>query len=251
MADGNPNSNSNQNPNQKNDNQQKPGLSWTQPGQNNNSQNKNANTTSPKPITTATSTLSNTPADSTGRVISIIIGIVVVFALAAWGIVALHNRSNSDAAVGTDTATSTSASTTDTTTTGTKPASDAGSAASTNNTPATAAAGVATGATASLSVASPQDAGSSVKVTGMSLSAPTWIIVYETAGGKPTRILGATLFFKGDTAGTVSLLRNTASGQDYLVSAAVDNGDKAFSLSDDKVVPDSTGAQMWIKFSTH
>ncbi len=244
MADGNPN------PNQKNDTQNKSGLSWTQAGQN--TQNKNANTNSTKPITTPTNYNTNKlhteSTDSTGRVISIIIGIVVVFALAAWGIVALHNRSNlAESAYGTDIATSTAtATTTDSAVTG---ATDLSETKPLTNSTSPQNAGVASGATASFTVPT-QDAGTSVAFSGLSVSEPTWLIVYEMLNGTPGRILGANMFFKGDTEGKVELLRETMPGKSYAMSAAVDNGDHTFNLHDDKMVPDANGGQMWIKFQT-
>lgn len=253
------------NPNQKND---KPGLSWTQPA--NNAGKNNQPNTAQKPASNSASTAQ--VQDSTARVIGIIIGIVVVFALAAWGIVALHNRSTSGTTAGSQTATSTNA------TSSTQSASEAGASGTVetgSQTPpgiaetgvsqennGSAAGGVptgsminsatvASGASASFSVASPQDAGDTVQVSNMDLTQPTWIIVYEPdAQGNPNRILGAALFFKGDTSGTVELLRGTTAGKSYLASAAIDNGDKVFSLQDDHVVPDQSGSQMWIKFQT-
>jgi len=84
----------------------------------------------------------------------------------------------------------------------------------------------------------------------MTLTEPTWVIVYESRDGNPGNILGAGLFFKGDTSGTVTLLRATTSGKSYFASAAIDNGDKTFAKADEKYVADQSGSQMWIKFQT-
>jgi len=62
-------------------NQQKAGLSWTQPPA-----ATAQNTSAQKAVEAASS-------DSTGSIIGIVVGVIVVFALAAWGIVALNKRS--------------------------------------------------------------------------------------------------------------------------------------------------------------
>jgi hypothetical protein len=254
MADGN-------NPNQKNDGS-KPGLSWTQPAQGGNTQH-NAN----KPVSTTTKPASSTASsnaaaasdatDSTARVIGIIIGIVVVFALAAWGIVALHNRSvnNSEEAANAGTSSTTDETITDTDTgTAVAPTPVAPTApvapAAGGATPTAAPTPQAMTSGASFSVPSPQTAGSSVTVENLSLSAPTWIIVYDSISGTPGRVLGATLLFPADKSGTVELARSTVAGSNYLVTAAVDNGDKTFSVHGEKPIADANGSQMWIKLQT-
>ncbi len=232
------NNSSNQNKPNQGQNNQKPGLSWTQP---------NTNTTQNK---TAPKTTPAAQSDSTGRVMGIIVGIVVVFALAAWGIVALQKRSASnEISIATSTnmvASSTSDSDANTSITPTPTPTPTTTPVPTPSTPAqTSPVGAAT-----LSVASPQDAGDTVAFTNLSITEPTWVIVYETTNGAPGRILGAGLFFKGDTAGTVSLLRPTTPGSNYLVSAAVDSGDRSFVKADEKYVLGTDGAQMWMKFQT-
>lgn len=244
----NQNKQNSQNNSSNSNNQPKAGLSWSQPTPAN-VQNKNTstggNTSNTKPVSTAAAQA----ADSTGRVIGIIVGIIVVFALAAWGIVALHKRSVSS---DVSTASSTSETTTDNTSPETAP-TDANATPTTEATaptPAHEAVPVKTAAagSATLDVASSQAAGDQVAFTNLSVSVPTWIVVYEETNGEPGRILGAQLYFKGDTAGTVQLLRPTVSGQNYYVAAALDNGNKTFAKADEKFVLDSSGKQMWIKF---
>ena len=241
MADGNNAAN------QKNENQ-KPGLSWTQPAQNtgnqNQSQNKGANNNTPRPAAGTSATNTTAAADSTPRVIGIIIGIVVIFALAAWGIVALHNRSNggNTAVNATSTPNGTSADTNATT----------NSAQTSSSTSAKAQSSVqpTTVGGASFTIPSPQAAGATVTVDNLSLSAPTWIIVYDDVNGNPGNILGATLLYPTDKSSLVYLLRATIPGTDYLASAAVDDGQKTFNLKNEKIVTDTSGSQMWIKFQT-
>lgn len=249
MADTNPQPNSSSNSPQK-PNDQKPGLSWSQPA-NSSQQSKPAQNNKPASATMPSN------GDSSGRVIGIIVGIVVVFALAAWGIAAIHNRSTSNPTA-MSTTTSEEASSTDTGST-----SEVGATTPTPSpvpavtptptptaTPTPTPAPVTTGSNSTFAAASPQDAGTAVAVSNMNLSAPTWIIVYESHNGTPGNILGAGLFFPGDTSATVELLRATTAGQTYLVTAAVDNGDKLFSIKDEKPVVDSSGKQVWITVQT-
>jgi hypothetical protein len=249
MADGN-------NPNQKNDGS-KPGLSWTQPAQGGSTQNAKPVSTTTKPASSISSNAAaaSDATDSTARVIGIIIGIVVVFALAAWGIVALHNRSvnNSEEAANAGTSSTTDETITDTDTavapTPVAPTAPVAPAPGGAN-PTAAPTPQAMTSGASFSVPSPQTAGSSVTVENLSLSAPTWIIVYDSISGTPGRVLGATLLFPADKSGTVELARSTVAGSNYLVTAAVDNGDKTFSVHGEKPVADASGSQMWIKLQT-
>ncbi len=252
MDGGNSNQN-NQNQNKQNpqnSNQPKAGLSWTQPTPAASTQNKSSSSSS-KPVSTTAAQAT----DSTGRVIGIIVGIIVVFALAAWGIVALHKRSVSN---DVSTATSTSETTGTTTEGNTTAETVTNPVAITPTTPTSeyeakpvpATTQTAAAGSASLDVAAVQEAGDQVAFSNLSVSEPTWVIVYENTDGQPGRILGAGLFFKGDTSGVVHLLRPTTSGQTYYVSAAIDNGDKSFAKADEKYVQDASGKQMWIKFST-
>ena len=232
-------------------NQPKPALSWSQPA-------NTAHTTPNKPVAKVeTATLE--PQDSTGRVIGIIVGIIIVFALVAWGIVTMHKKSVSDESASATTTNETIATdetqTTDTSTTPAPATTDTTKpdTSITSSKPAPVATPVATApaGSATFSVPATQDAGSQVSVTGLSLSAPTWIIVYDNAdSATPGWILGAGLYFPGDSAGTVHLLRPTVSSKTYSVSAALDDGNKSFNKATEKYVTDATGAQVWMKFQT-
>lgn len=213
---------------------QKPGLTWSQPA----GAQRNAQPQAKQSSAAATT-------ESGGRVIGIILGVVIVLALVVWGITALRHRS--------ETVSSTASSTTEvaTETTG----ADSESAATTQPQPTeeTTVPAASTPAPASVSSASfsapAQPAGTSVAVTGLSLSQPTWVIVYESRNGKPGNILGAGLFFAGDSAVSVPLMRGTVSGQTYYVTEAIDNGDKLFSLKDEKPVANTSGEQVWTTFA--
>ncbi len=111
----------------------------------------------------------------------------------------------------------------------------------------------ATAGTGSLTVASPQNAGLTVAVTSVTVSAPTWVVVYESMNGAPGRALGATLFFPAQNgkAGTVNLLRATQPNQTYLVGESADTGnDRVFSLHGDQQVTGSDGKVLWYTFKT-
>ena len=82
----------------------------------------------------------------------------------------------------------------------------------------------------------PQSAGMSVSVAGLSVTTPTWVVVYEDVAGKPGNTLGAALVFPGQNAVTVSLLRATVSGQTYLVGeASTEAGSHVYSRSTEKL----------------
>lgn len=101
-----------------------------------------------------------------------------------------------------------------------------------------------------LTVASPQKAGLEVSVSGVNVSEPTWVVVHESRQGKPGNVLGASLFFAGNTSGTIELLRGTVAGQTYFVTERADNGDHKFSLSQDQLVL-TDGQPSWTTFSAN
>jgi hypothetical protein len=94
-------------------------------------------------------------------------------------------------------------------------------------------------------VNSPQGAGSSIAVSKVNVTKPTWVAVYDNNAGVPGNALGATLFLStavgGQTSGTIELLRPTVSGKTYLVGQQLDNGDYTFSRTSDSAVLDADG----------
>jgi hypothetical protein len=108
----------------------------------------------------------------------------------------------------------------------------------------------AEGAGAPLVVATPQAAGLSVAVEKVSVSVPTWVVVYEGQGGKPGNVLGAALFSAAQQSGTVELLRGTLAGQTYFVTEQTDNGDRKFSLKNDPIVTEG-GQPLWVTFTAN
>lgn len=81
-----------------------------------------------------------------------------------------------------------------------------------------------------------QKAGKKVSITRAAVSAPTWVVVYDSVGGTVGRALGASLFSPQKQSGTVTLLRATVPGKSYFVGQATDNGNGTFSTSADKAV---------------
>ena len=101
-----------------------------------------------------------------------------------------------------------------------------------------------------LVVPSPQDAGLSVMVTSTSVTSPTWVVVYESQNGVRGNALGAALFFPGGATKTINLLRATTPARTYFVGRHVDNGDKQFSLTNDKAVVNAAGNPVYVEFRT-
>ncbi|MCC7500333.1 hypothetical protein IT396_00810 [Candidatus Nomurabacteria bacterium] len=85
-------------------------------------------------------------------------------------------------------------------------------------------------------VSAEQKAGKKVVITRAVVSAPTWIVVYDSVDGTVGRALGASLFSPQKQSGTVTLLRATVPGKSYFVGQAVDNGNGTFSMSTDTPV---------------
>lgn len=102
-----------------------------------------------------------------------------------------------------------------------------------------------------LTVPSPQPAGLQVAISHVSVTRPTWVVVYESRGGQPGNALGASLFFDStQSSGVVDLLRGTLPGQMYFVGESIDDGDRIFSLQNDKPVRDQSGNPLWVSFQT-
>ena len=140
---------------------------------------------------------------------------------------------------------------------GTKVADTPSDASPTTETDTTSGAGVSTGSppaivasSGALSLLSPQDAGLRAIVSQVSVAVPTWVVVYDNIGGKPGNALGAAMFFPGETAGDVQLLRGTLGNQTYFAGEYVDNGDHIFSKQSDTQVMSITGSPLLVEFRT-
>lgn len=207
--------NSNQNQ-QKN---QKPGLSWTQPAQ----------TNQPKAPQQPQKTPATPPSGSSKKRI-IIATAVILIALGLWAVSAMrHSGSESDSQKKTATTT---------------PRSAIKDTKSPTAVPTTS-------ATQNLTVPSPQDSGTEVAVTYDTVTAPTWIVVYENRDGQPGNALGAAFFAPElQNKNTVSLLRGTLPEQTYFVGESRDDGDRIFSLKNDQAVHDQDGKPVLVQFQT-
>jgi hypothetical protein len=93
---------------------------------------------------------------------------------------------------------------------------------------------MANGGDASVSVKD-QSASDTVKLDSVTFGASGgWAVVHEMEGEFLGRALGARRFDVGTVVGEVPLLRNTVAGKLYQVVLYADNGDKEFSLVNDK-----------------
>ncbi|MDB5225448.1 MAG: hypothetical protein JWL87_400 [Candidatus Adlerbacteria bacterium] len=209
--------------------QNKQGLSWSTPSQNNAAPAaaSSAPVVASSPVAGSAAALSDKKMTHTQAPVyaGLLVGGIIVGVLlaTAWG------------AMGGDDAPGAAATTTP--------------KATTNATPAAAATTSLKGSTLGAPmVVEDQSAGSDVAISRLSITKPTWVVVYVSRDGKPGNALGARLFFAGDQEGSVALLRDTTPGQTYFVGLSVDNGDRIFSLSRDAAVSDASGAVLWATF---
>ncbi len=207
-----------------------PGLSWSNSAQGQAQQQapaaKPTNAPSPAPANKALVMPQPTKSPA-ARYAALLVGGVIVGVLIAWSAGAWRKDAASN-----------------TTLNGNNQAADQGTTSALD---ANSAAMPAQGSTASFSIVSPQAPGTSVAISKAVVAEPTWVVVYEDQAGKPGNALGAGLFFPGQPSGTVELLRATVSGKSYLAVEQTDNGDRKFSLKDDKMVSVG-GAVQWVNF---
>ena len=217
--------------------QNKQTLSWSTPsGSTQPNQPSKPTPGQAKPILLSEATTSTQ--GGAGRVFGITVGAVAVLALLAWGAISLRHRSE-QAGVVTDT--SDTAPTDASDTTPTTPAGGANTATSPAEAP------VASALT--FTVPTPQDAGSTVAVSGVVVDKPTWVVVSEDAGGVPGTVLGAGLFWAGHSDGDVPLLRATKAGASYLVTEAPDNGNRTYDLHVDAPLQSPSGVVLAVPFT--
>ncbi len=171
-----------------------------------------------------------------GKIVSIFIAGLVVGFLIGWGWSATR-----PAPTTTTNTTQTTSADTQTADTGSSAVSGIGISNTGNVT--------ATGAS-SFTIPSPQDSGMQVAVASALVTQPTWIVVYDNVNSQPGRVLGAELIFPTTKSGAVDLLRGTLPGQKYFVGESVDDGDKIFSIQNDKPVRDAQGNPVWVTFQT-
>jgi hypothetical protein len=207
--------------------QKKPTLSWSHPAAAKPAAEAN---TQPAATNAAASTPVKTTAGETsniGTYIGIFVGGIIIGALIGWSITGARNTANSSAIASTTATTSKAAGTT----------------SGVNHSNSTIGPGSA------VTLASNEPAGFAVAVSKASVSQPTWLVVYEDSNGAPGNAIGAALFFPGASSGTIELLRATLPGKSYFVGQSVDNGDKTFSLKNDKPVLNEQGKPLYTQFT--
>jgi len=96
-----------------------------------------------------------------------------------------------------------------------------------------------------------QAPGNTVVIKGVLLKNPGWVAIHDDVNGQPGKILGATLFDKGQADGTVELLRNTVEGASYIAVLHNDDGDyKNFNPKTDLPLNADNGTMVMVKFTT-
>lgn len=166
---------------------------------------------------------------------------VIVGLIIGWGWFSLRPDTDKVTSMASST-TSTATDTTKNTTTGTGTNTTQGGATTGTTKPSV------VGSSGALAV-STQNAGLQVAVSSLSVSQPTWVVVFDNNNGTPGNALGAAMFFPGDKVGSIELLRATVSGKTYLVGEYVDDGDHLFSKQKDMQVSGVTGSPMLVEFS--
>lgn len=219
--------------------QQKPTLSWSQPAV----PAKPVTNGAAKPAAPALAKASVAQSTSSmGTYIGIFVAGIIAGALIGW---AISYSGNKGGTVST-TASSTSSRAAETSDGSTNTVSGSNTATPpSQGMPASS----SSGNISSLMLAPVQQAGFAVTVDKVTVTQPTWLVVYEDRGGTAGNAIGAALFFPGNTSGTIQLLRATLPGQSYLVGQSLDDGDKSFSLSSDKPVRDSKGNPLFTQFT--
>jgi len=203
------------------------GLSWSAPQNQNNQQQKPQAHNNKPPMVVAATADKNAAKYAGMAVVGIIAGVLIAWGWVSW-------QGSPDTTAGGNMAISTA---TDSSTGGMGVGTNTGTTS-------------AIGSSSSLTIASPQAAGTSVAVSKAVVTSPTWIVVYENKDGGPGNALGAALFFPGNQTGTVELLRGTTPGKTYLAVKQVDNGDRKFSLKDDQFLSEG-GEVQWVSFETN
>jgi len=95
-----------------------------------------------------------------------------------------------------------------------------------------------------------QKPGSIVFVENVSVNVPSWVVIAEDESGKPARILGAQLFVRGMTIGSVDLLRPMIAGATFHALIYRDNGDNKFDYKVDTPMIDARGKMVQSVFDT-
>jgi hypothetical protein len=96
-----------------------------------------------------------------------------------------------------------------------------------------------------------QDAGTMVTISSVTVSEPTWVVLYDNVSGKPGKALGAHLQLpaQNSKASYIKLMRATVAGMSYLVGERIDNGDSEYATATDKEVVGSDGKSAYMTIS--
>jgi len=247
----------NQNNQQNNQAGKQGGLSWSQPASTQSQNQKPLTPTPPpanKPAHVPPYMQRQAPKTGNRKFLGILAGGILLGFIVGWAWLALRPN---DANVATNTGTNTNATSTPTGTItgqqgGTGAAAGTGGSSSGSgaaNVSTAVAPGIQAPAGDMISIATPQAPGTKVLITGVKVSVPTWIVVYEVRNGARGNALGAALFSPtSPTPINLSLLRATSPGQAYFVGRSVDDGDKIFSMQSDRPVVDASGNPIYMPF---
>ncbi|MBI4132296.1 MAG: hypothetical protein HY474_01555 [Candidatus Sungbacteria bacterium] len=93
-----------------------------------------------------------------------------------------------------------------------------------------------------------QPPGLTVVVSLVALERDGWMVIHESDGGGPGRILGAKRFDAGQGSGTAELLRPTEEGRVYFAMLHADDGDRQFNHIKDLPLEDPQGNVILIRF---
>lgn len=224
------------NGNQQQNNQQKTNLSWND--------QKNINTHKPTSSSSSNNSFNNTqtPQGGSGRLVAMFVAGVILCTLIVWGIAALRaeNRqiTQDDKSVKLLDSTATSTATTSSDKVDTVSAKPRAVVTSENTAPSSTVSPSSTGNEAPASITSSdfataaQPAGDTVTVTGLSVTEPMWLVIYDSTSGKAGGVLGAGMVFQGQSSVKVPLQRATKSTKTYMVGMSkTDNGSHEFSLT--------------------
>jgi hypothetical protein len=90
--------------------------------------------------------------------------------------------------------------------------------------------------------------GAIVFVSQVKLKDGGWVVIYDDAGGRPGRVIGAGYFDKNATIGDINLSTLTEEGRTYYAMLQADNGDVNFNPALDLPLKDASGASLVVSF---
>ena len=103
--------------------------------------------------------------------------------------------------------------------------------------------------TDTITVVSPQPAGTVVTVGNISATDDVWAVVYEYQNGMMGRALGAARFTTDRRSGTIELMRATLPNLTYAVALTADSPDHSFTLHQNAPLLGADGKQIMTQFT--